>query len=153
MAKRKKGFTLIELIIVIAVIAILVAIVIPQFRGIRLQAKKSRAMADIRNIQTALVVYSSIYNKYPTTLAALTDEAKTRRIINKIPKDPFNYGVVYYYCVSGTNNEEATYVVWSLGPDGTDDITGCSDDVLDAAEDDDIFVTNAKGEKYVGYVD
>lgn len=149
MAKRKRGFTLIELLIVIAVIAILVAIVIPQFRGIRIQAKNSRAMADLRNIQTALVVYSTLYNKYPTDLADLTEEARTRRIINKIPMDPFNSGVEYDYDINEAG-EYSTYVVWSIGPNGATTITGCGDDVLEpVTTGDDVFVTNAKGYKYV----
>ena len=140
--KREKGFTLIELLIVIAVIAILVAIVIPNFRGIRIQAKNATAKADLRNLQTALLVYMKWHNLYPATLDDLTSESKETRIVNKIPDDPFSEGNEFKYDTDGTG-EYTTYVVWSIGPDGADDITGCGDDTLDAAPDDDIYVTNA----------
>jgi len=143
LAKKKRGFTLIELLIVIAVIAILVAIVIPNFRGIRIQAKQSAAMADLRNLQTALLVYSKFHNQYPANLDVLPNEDKTKRIVNKIPDDPFSEGNEYQYAFDGTG-EYTTYVIWSIGPDGADDITGCGDDTLTATPDDDIYVTNAK---------
>ena len=143
MAKKKRGFTLIELLIVIAVIAILVAIVIPNFRGIRIQAKQSAAMADLRNLQTALLVYSKFHNTYPAALADLANEDKVKRIVNKIPDDPFKEEQKYKYAKDGTG-ENMTYVIWSIGPDGADDITGCGDDTLTATPADDIYVTNAK---------
>jgi len=143
LAKKKRGFTLIELLIVIAVIAILVAIVIPNFRGIRIQAKQSAAMADLRNLQTALLVYSKFHNQYPADLTDLPNEDKTKRIVNKIPKDPFSEGIEYKYAKDGTG-EYMTYVIWSVGPDGGNDIVGCGDDTLNNAPDDDIYVTNAK---------
>ena len=147
--KNKKGFTLIELLIVIAVIAILVAIVIPNFRGIRIQAKQAAAMADLRNLQTACLVYMKFHNVYPTNLDVLPNEDMSRRIVNKIPDDPFKEGYEYGYDETGTG-ENSTYVIWSVGPNGISDITGCGDDILvgPAGVKDDIFVTDAKGYAY-----
>ena len=141
--KNKKGFTLIELLIVIAVIAILVAIVIPNFRGIRIQAKQAAAMADLRNLQTACMVYMKFHNVYPATLSILPNEDMDRRIVNKIPDDPFKEGHAYRYDFAGTG-ENTTYVIWSVGPDGIDDILTCGDDELPNFPNDDIYVTDAK---------
>ena len=140
--KGKKGFTLIELLIVIAVIAILVAIVIPNFRGIRIQAKSASAKADLRNLQTACLVYVKFHNAYPTTLADLPKEDKTKRIVNKVPDDPFKENTEYLYNTNGTG-EYTTFVIWSVGPNGEDEILACGDDTL-STPGDDIYVTNAK---------
>ena len=50
---RKKGFTIVELVIVIAVIAILAAVLIPTFSGVIENAKKSAALSDAKNAMTA----------------------------------------------------------------------------------------------------
>ena len=58
--KNKKGFTLIELIVVIAILAILAAIAIPSFVGITDQADAKVALANARNIATAVNAYNNL---------------------------------------------------------------------------------------------
>ena len=62
----KKAFTLIELLIVVAIIAILAAIAVPNFLEAQTRAKVSRAKADMRTVATGLESYYIDNNKYPT---------------------------------------------------------------------------------------
>ncbi len=62
------AFTLIELLIVVAIIAILAAIAVPNFLEAQVRAKSSRAQADIRSVATALEMYRVDYNAYPTMI-------------------------------------------------------------------------------------
>ena len=62
---RTKAFTLIELLIVVAIIAILAAIAVPNFLEAQTRSKVTRAKADIRTLATALESYAIDYNKYP----------------------------------------------------------------------------------------
>jgi type IV pilus assembly protein PilA len=63
---NKKGFTLIELMIVIAIIGILAAIAIPQFAAYRAKSYNSAAQSDLRNVLTVLEAYYADYQKYPS---------------------------------------------------------------------------------------
>ena len=63
--KEKKGFTLIELMIVVAIIGILAAIAIPNFLRFQARAKQSEAKQNLGAIYTAYVSYFSDYNIYP----------------------------------------------------------------------------------------
>lgn len=61
---RPKAFTLIELLIVVAIIGILAAIAVPNFLNAQVRAKVSRALADMRSIWTALEMYRADNNTY-----------------------------------------------------------------------------------------
>jgi type IV pilus assembly protein PilA len=59
------GFTLVELMIVIAIIGILAAIAIPQFASFRQKAYNSAAISDLRNVKTNLEAFYKDHQQYP----------------------------------------------------------------------------------------
>jgi type II secretion system protein G len=65
--ERRRAFTLIELLIVVAIIAILAAIAVPNFLEAQTRSKVSRTLADIRSMRTALESYRVDNNAYPET--------------------------------------------------------------------------------------
>jgi len=76
MRNKQKGFSLIELLIVVAIILIIAAIAIPNLIRSKMAANEASAVATIRTINTSEVVYSSTYNApnvFATTLSQLGD--------------------------------------------------------------------------------
>lgn len=70
---RQKGFSLIELLIVVAVILIIAAIAIPTLIRSKIAANEASAVASCRSINSAEIVYSSLYNTTTTTLIFSAD--------------------------------------------------------------------------------
>jgi len=70
---NKKGFTLIELVVVIAILGILALVAIPRFTGMRADANESAVISNLRNIQTAAEVYASSSNQKITDVNSTDD--------------------------------------------------------------------------------
>lgn len=68
MSKQQQGFSLIELLIVVAIIAILAAIAVPNFLEAQTRSKVSRVVADMRSITAGLELYATDYMHYPPNL-------------------------------------------------------------------------------------
>ena len=68
--KNRKGFTLVELVVVIAIIGILAGIAVPRFLDATASARGAKIVADMRTIQAAEVIYYAKYAKYPLTADA-----------------------------------------------------------------------------------
>lgn len=135
MSTCKKGFTLIELMIVVIIIAALAAMVIPRLSGRTEQAKIAIAEADISsNIAMALKLYELDNGNFPTTeqgLNALFSKSASNPVpsswtgpyLEKMPVDPWKNS--YQYKCPGQHNP-STYDLYSFGKDG---LEGTEDDV------------------------
>jgi len=124
--KEQKGFTLIELMLVVVIIGALVAMVMPRLTGRGEQARSAAAKADIEaNIATALKLYELDNGEFPSTadgLAALLSKVSSVQnwrgpYLEKKPVDP--WGREYKYRSPG-EHRTADYDLYSLGRDGVE---------------------------------
>ncbi len=125
MRNRQSGFTLIEIMVVVVILAVLGALVVPKILENVDKARVTRAQSDIRAIQTALDLYRLDNFKYPTTeqgLQALVKQPSDPTITNyraggylpSLPKDPWNN--LYLYASPGADGRD--YDITSYGRDG-----------------------------------
>ncbi len=129
--ERRKGFTLIELMLVVIIIGVLVAMIVPRMAGRSEQARVAVSQADVDlNIATALKLYELDNGSFPTTdeglNALLTAPSTAKRwkgpYLEKNPVDPWDNS--YKYRSPGTHRSD--YDLYSLGKDGiesSDDVT------------------------------
>lgn len=98
---KKRGFTLVELMIVITVIAILTTIAVVSFTRVQKQSRDTKRKGDERSLATALQAYFTEFNSYPATLASLTPT-----YIPMVPAAPNGDLLVgsYSYSQSGSTN-------------------------------------------------
>jgi general secretion pathway protein G len=126
--KDQKGFTLIEIMVVIIILGLLAGLVLPKFLGQEEKAKIEIAKTQIRSLEGALDAYKLDNGAYPATdqgLDALIKKPESGHIPLKwreggylkparIPKDPWNRD--YVYLSPGSENRE--YEIISYGADG-----------------------------------
>jgi type II secretion system protein G len=130
--KSERGFTLIEMMIVVAIIAILVAILVPNFMRARAQAQTAACEANLKEIATALELYQTDHQEYPnvTSLANVTNtEANIGPYLRQTPIDPVAPTSNYQYSVTGYNTGSASYTILCPGshdPGTTTSIGGTS---------------------------
>ncbi|MDD2999559.1 MAG: prepilin-type N-terminal cleavage/methylation domain-containing protein, partial [Candidatus Riflebacteria bacterium] len=133
MKKSKSGFTLLELLVVVGILAALVALALPFYQDYVNQSRLTAAEADLQTFKKALVMYDqleptmftganflTLIGKYMQDYRASTDQT--------MPIDP--WGNPYLFNV-------AAGAIWCSGPDGTSDVAANSR----IAVDDDILVT------------
>jgi len=111
--KHKKGFTLVELLVVVAIIGLLVGMLVISITGIKAKARDTQRVADVNTYATSLGLYHNDYNAYPiydgyiTRTDALSLALVNAGIMNAPPVDPLNRdapgecgslaGYYYYY--------------------------------------------------------
>ena len=114
----EKGFTLVEVMIVVIILAILGGIAMLSFGGLDKQAKDARVMADMRVIATALKGYKAATGAFPTTLEGLailtTTLAPYTALIDSIPDDPYAAVTIKYGYDGDTDPNKVT--ITSLEP-------------------------------------
>jgi prepilin-type N-terminal cleavage/methylation domain-containing protein len=119
MYKNEKGFTLVELVIVMAVIALILAVVIPNLRGMQQEGQLTKAEGELQTLKTAVTSYwRNNNNTYPADITAtLTGASPT--IISAVLSDPWKTDAVNstYGYVTGTDATFGDYfIIYTRGP-------------------------------------
>ena len=106
-----RGFTLIEVLVVIVILGILAAIIVPNIMDKPGEARITKARSDIRAIESALNIYRLDHHRYPTTDEGLA--ALTGKYLPRLPVDPWDRP--YLYLSPGVHG---TIDIYTLGRDG-----------------------------------
>ena len=142
---REKGFTLVELIIVITVIAILVVIALPRLRAMIDEGDTAKAAAELRALQTAMESYYIHHGSaYPATggtwESALTGATPT--LIKTALLDPFSATSPPAQYQYSKTIDGKYYAIWSVGQDNVSDVTFNTTTGIITTAGDDIYVSN-----------
>ncbi len=124
--RSDRGFTLMEIMIVVAIIALLSAVIIvPNVTRSLSRAKVEATKLQIKNFQTPLLEYNSVHGNYPTTDDGLEALAK-EGYLKKVPLDPWGKPFQYRYPGEIDTDE---YEIWSYGADGREGGEGFNADI------------------------
>ena len=113
--KNFSSFTLVEMLVVVAVVGILASALLVSLGGSRAKARDARRISDLREVQNALELYYDREEKYPkisnpgseSSWEELKTALKNAGITSSIPDDPINEGEYFYvYANCGTNNNQ-----------------------------------------------
>jgi len=138
MGWNARGFTLIEIMVVIVILGILAGLIVPRIMGRPEEAKRTKARMQIESLETAIKLFKLDNGFYPTTeqgLQSLVEQPETGRIPKRykkggylekgtVPKDP--WGNDFVYISPGTRGD---YEVISYGADGTAGGEGTDKDI------------------------
>ncbi|QDU81794.1 Type II secretion system protein G precursor [Polystyrenella longa] len=137
--RQRKGFTLIEVLVVLGIIVLLATMVGPRILGTREKADVDATFTQVKSFESALELYQYHMKTFPSTeigLAALVEEPSEDAegagnadnwegpYMEEIPADPWGNDFQYEY---EAGDREPT--IWSFGPDGED---GTEDDITSA---------------------
>ena len=129
--RAQAGFTLIEIMVVVFILGLLVTLVAPKIIGRTDEARRTKALADIKGIEEALHLFKLDNGFYPTTdqgIQALVTRPSNAKnysadgYLDKLPVDP--WGNPYVYFSDGQN-----YIVKSYGADGQEGGDGKNADI------------------------
>lgn len=131
--RQQRGFTLLEVMVVIVILGIIASMVVPNLMGNKEQADRQKVVVDIQQLENGLDLYKLNNGRYPTTeqgLQALVTQPTSEPIprsfpeggfVKRLPKDP--WGGEYQLASPG---EMGLIDVFSMGPDQT---AGTEDDI------------------------
>ncbi|MHB8974219.1 MAG: type II secretion system major pseudopilin GspG [Pirellulaceae bacterium] len=137
--RRKAGFTLVELMVVIVLIGLLSGAVALGTRSYLISGKQAVAKLEISRICQALDTYYAAFDRYPTNdegidVLSQSSEKFAAALLSEVPRDP--WGHPYEYVHPG---RETAYEVLSFGADGREGGTGADRDIsstqLDEAQE------------------
>ncbi len=138
----KKGFTLMELLTVILIMALLAGFLFPSLQQVRTRARVAKAKAEMNSLRVALTAFYAEEGGYPTNKDTRAQKGATgsetmengleklappnkEYLSGKVPEDPFSPGRIYRYYTNvwGTNSDFGdSWIIFSLGPDRKDNI-------------------------------
>ena len=120
--ESQRGFTLLEMMVVVAIIAILAGILIPNFTRARAQAQTAACIGNMKTIATALELYYSDKQLYPVATTAAIESSFMANNLNGylsvIPRDPAAVPNSYYLLTTvaaADNGGVAGYTIWCPG--------------------------------------
>ena len=132
---RQRGYTLLEIMVVVFIVGLLAAIVVPRLMGRTDEARVTAAIANMKSIEQALGLYRLDNGVYPTTaqgLEALVERPTTPPIpkawrregyLTHLPRDPWNTPYVYVL------EAPERYTLRCLGADGVEGGEGLAEDI------------------------
>jgi general secretion pathway protein G len=106
--KKLKGFTLVELMVVLAVIALLLSVVVPDYMGRMRRAEEAVLQENLTLMRDALDKHYADAGKYPTTL----EELVAKHYLRAIPKDPFTQSAATWVAVPPQDTRKGN--VWDV---------------------------------------
>ena len=112
MRRKQKGFSLIELLIVVAIILIIAAIAIPNLLRSKIAANQASAVASLRTLNTSAVLFNTNYGLYPTGLPSMAPSSAASSTAADLIDS-----------VLATGTKSGYSFVWSGGTNGTYSIT------------------------------
>jgi len=127
--KSSRGFTLIEMLIVVTIIAVLASMILVGMGGARVKTRDARRISDLHNVQNGLELYFSTKGHYPvaTTWDALTTELTGADVgVSRVPKDPLSDHKYYY-----GNNDDGVPTDYVLGATLEESANRALDDDID----------------------
>lgn len=171
MLKKKNGFTLVELLVVMAIIAIITAIAVPYYLSVRKDSRDSRRISDLQSVALSLEQYYVQNKLYPATMTGTNTPVAGCDIpygwchsntmpttwvpslvpnyINVLPKDPVNSNT-YHYVYNTLNANSVNYKLIALGMEGDKGKQAAIDDGGCRTDQYELFSAGAKTWRYGG---